>query len=208
MALWRYDTRYARATTALTPFLPRGYPCARPSVRPSPRRPRVATPGPPEGARWFPGTARVGRTWHGPKGLKSLPVGLSRPPACHGALPGVCATSAPENHDLSLPDRAEDAATSSTHMAEGPVRALFYGLEAFLVQHDLADDTSAARGAPTASQDIASGRVVGGAPVESGVVVGSDGRRPAPTGSQIRRPVSAARCQMGSACAVGGAYWQ
>ena len=43
------------------PFTSPGDPSARPRVRTFPRRPWGGAPGPPEGARWFPRTARVGR---------------------------------------------------------------------------------------------------------------------------------------------------
>ena len=45
--------------------------------------------------------------------------------------------SAPENHDLTLPDRAEDAATRSTHMAGSAVRAVLDAREAFPVKHEV-----------------------------------------------------------------------
>ena len=56
-------------------------------------------------------------------------------PAMAHSRPG--GHSAPENHDLSWSDRAEDVAIPSTHMAEQPVRRVLDAREAFPVKHEV-----------------------------------------------------------------------
>ena len=68
---------------------------------------------------------------------KSLLIGPSQASSLPWRTLGLSQHSAPENHDLSWSDRAEDVAIPSTHMAEQPVRRVLDAREAFPVKHEV-----------------------------------------------------------------------
>ena len=107
--------------------------------------------------------------------IKPFQKGPPRPPC--GLQPGHVAhcrwqDSDTEECDLSLLDRAEDAAPLSIRIDEGTVRALLYGYEAFPVQHDQLCARSGSCGARAVSQDRASGGGAADALDMSGPVLG------------------------------------
>ena len=132
-----------------------------PRVRPSPRRPWRATPGPPEGARWLPGTVVDKGTKPSPEGSNfshkfgrlshksAMPTGTS------------LAHSAPVKCVLSLPDAAADAAPSSIHIAAGPMQAAVDRRKAFPGQLDWLHARSGSRRADTVGQGLAPRTFVG-----------------------------------------------
>ena len=150
-----------RATSVVNPFPPPGDPSARPRVRPSPRRPWRATPGPPEGARWLPGTVVDKGTKPSPEGSNfshksgrlshksAMPTGTS------------LAHSAPVKCVLRLPDAAADAAPSSIHIAAGPMQAAVDRRKAFPGQLDWLHARSGMRRADTVGQGLAPRTFVG-----------------------------------------------
>ena len=130
---------------SLTLFPRRGFRPRGPSVRPSPRRPCRAPPGPPEVARWLPGTAPDGRSRQGVKrGEITEKVGL---PGLQAAMPTMAVTvhSHAGKGELSLPNRAADAAPSSIHIPNGLGRALDDAYKGLTVQLDQLCALSAGR---------------------------------------------------------------
>ena len=126
--------------------------------------------------------------------VKLFQKGPPRPPS--GLQPAMSRTadrqdSEPEECDLSLSDRAEDAAPRSIRIDEGTVRALLYGYEAFPVQHDQLCARSGSCGARAVSQDRASGGVVARVRDASGLVGGSTRPCRTPRSARTRCPMSA-----------------
>ena len=122
----------------------------------------------------------------------------------HRALPGLQpamahsgrqAPSAPENHDLSLSDRAEDAATCPTRMAEGTLRLVSDAREAFLVLPEVPSAPPSTVGAESYSAQTVSGRLFADPLDVSGVVVVSHTNDSERRSNEIRYPMIASHHQ-------------
>ena len=126
---------------------------------------------------------------------KSLLIGPSQASSLPWRTVGPAGHSAPENHDLTWPDRAEDVAIPSTHMAEQPVRRVLDAREAFPVKHEVLRATYADSARETwhaigESVNLAADRIE----VSLSVVVSST-NDPIQRRYKIRCPMSAFMCQ-------------
>ena len=126
-------------------------------------------------------------------GARGAPSGLQ--PAMADRQP--ISACGPENHEPSLSDRAEDVATRSTHMVEGPEREFFYDRKGLWAQHDRVAAPTKTRRPQPCRLDRASETIVGAVLIVSGMLPGYPRLRRTPTASPTRRSESATSTQMG-----------